>query len=629
MGAEAFIRWALDDARTIEDRFTTELLVEVGVGRWYAKRKIYGYKSIDDSIAQNRERKLNPAYEPHYSEDDLRKAVEYLAEIKDWWSHCHDRPVRSFEPLRFLTTLESLSCTFAQPESIAPLAELPALRTLTLGHPGSEGYNCACADYTPLARCSGLRALMLGFGVHWPDFTGIHKLDQLDTFHLSGNLHALPRGITFPNVRRGSLYCMPLAARNVADLPQFPACEFLTLSGVERLDGIEKFTRLRNLALLGPFHSFKPLEPLSELTCLTVIPKSHRDPEMQPRDVSPLARLPKLHYFKIGPEHTFIDMPRDYSPLAEAPALRELIAANCPPVEMEVAAINAGLPPWDDLLLLSEPRPLPRLRMILAPHAQCPRRHQPDQPPGDDNLVDTGLRQCEGRWVSAYAHRAISQAIGHEDWGQIQASGEYHALHLTVESFEVVERLPDILEATRTVIARLRADYLCDFGVHLKAPPPELTPAQKELEKELQRRREEWECEKWQRDQAEYRERLHQLELKKQQGVEIDPAEFSPEEDPPYPQMEDILPAQEEEGPGADFTTGSDDDGDSNIAVETEPDPPPLDDDEHPLAENYRCAGVLSLSEVWFYSHLRGIAVHLMRREPDLEIPEEERPEEG
>ena len=52
-----------------------------------------------------------------------------------------------------------------------------------------------------------------------------------------------------------------------------------------------------------------------------------------------------------------------------------------------------------------------------------------------------------------------------------------------------------------------------------------------------------------------------------------------------------------------------------------------MDDDAHPLAGNYMCGGVLTLDEVWFYSHFRGIASHLMQREPDLEIPEEKKPQ--
>jgi hypothetical protein len=61
--------------------------------------------------------------------------------------------------------------------------------------------------------------------------------------------------------------------------------------------------------------------------------------------------------------------------------------------------------------------------------------------------------------------------------------------------------------------------------------------------------------------------------------------------------------------------------------VKTDPDPPPslFDDDGHPLAGNYRLAGTLLLGEAWFYSHFRGIAIYLMKREPDLEIPEEKK----
>ena len=36
--------------------------------------------------------------------------------------------------------------------------------------------------------------------------------------------------------------------------------------------------------------------------------------------------------------------------------LRELHVSGCPPLEMEAAIVNAGLRPWDDLLLAPEPR---------------------------------------------------------------------------------------------------------------------------------------------------------------------------------------------------------------------------------------------------------------------------------
>ena len=39
MNPDAFILWALDEARTVEERFTLELLVEQGVNYWSAQHK--------------------------------------------------------------------------------------------------------------------------------------------------------------------------------------------------------------------------------------------------------------------------------------------------------------------------------------------------------------------------------------------------------------------------------------------------------------------------------------------------------------------------------------------------------------------------------------------------------------
>lgn len=571
--------------------------------------------------SRNRERELNPAYEPHYTSEDLRKASEYLAIIKEWHGP-HNRPVRSLEVFRFLPALESLGLPFAEPADISPLAELPLLWKLQLGYHGSVNYNRACEDFTPLARCAALRDLELGFGFHWPDLTALGALTQLEALSLTGNLHAMPRAASFPSVRRGALYCMPLAARDVADLPQLPACEFLTLAGAKRLDGIEKMPRLHNLTLLGPFDSFEPLAALEELTWLTVGPRDHNVRGEQPRDLSPLVRLPKLQFFQIGPPYTSDDLPRDHAPLAEAPALRELIVQGCPAVEMEVAAVCAGLTPWDDVFLLPEPRPVPPLRMIIAPHPAIPHRQEPHRLSGEVGLVDVGIRECEGRWVAAYMARVISEQIGNSDWGALKANGEYHTFRLTVESFEVVERLPEIIDAGRSALADLRAEYVGFLSISLRVRPPEPTAAQAELDKILQEKRDQWEREQAERDQAEYLEGLHQLDLKKQQGDEIDPADFSPSKRTPSPQREDIEPPPEE--PDDDSYLNADGD----IAVKTEPDPPRVDfeeEDAHPLASNYSLAGALVLGEVWFFSHFRDIAVHLMQREPDEEIPDEEK----
>ena len=612
MDCEAFIQWALDAARTNDERYTVELLCEQGVMCWNFKRRVGQTNTFEQRVAHRREQELNPAYRGRYSEEDLRKAVEHLAVVTTW-HFSGARPVSSFEPLRFLPKLESITAGSCNVTDLTPLAALPALRTLSIGSPGYDFGNPLCEDFSPLAGCTALRELTLGFNVHWPNLNGLDQLEQLETLTLGGNLLAIPRGATFPNVRRATLLCTPLAARNVADFPHVPACEFLTLSGAERLDGIERMPALRNLTIRGPFRSFAPLVALKELTWLAVECHDHRDPPKQPRDVTPVARLPKLLYFQMGPALTFHDMPRDYSPLADAPALRELVAQRCPPVEMEVAALNAGLQPWDDLFLAPEPRPLPPLRMIVAPHGRQPQRHEEHRAPGETGLVDAGVRECEGRWVKAFAKRIISGRIGNRDWGCVDANGVLHSLYISIESFDVVEKLPAIVEAMREVIAALRHEYVVCFHISLKVPPREPTAAQKLLERKLRNEEDERDYEQRQRDREEYLERLHQMELKQQQGVKIDPAEFSPSE-----------PAALSEEPEDD--EGNDGDEDGDIAVKTDPDPPRNffgDDDEHPLADNYRLMGFLSLDEVWFFHHHRGIACHLMMREPDHEIPDE------
>jgi hypothetical protein len=631
MDTEAFIRWSLDDSRTVEERYTVELLVEDGVRSWNWKQKIYQHDSIDATLARNRERKLNPAYEPHYSETSLRKAAEFILGRKSWSPHS-DRPIRDLAALGFMTALEEVTLhTLFEGTALSPLAKLPALRTLGIGSAAVTFWNCHCRDYTPLARCAALRHLTLGFGVHWPDFTGLGELTQLETLALCGNLLALPRGLSFPKVHTATLRCMPLASRNVADLPQLPACHFLTLGGAERLDGIEKMPALRNLTLLGPFDSFAPLTALRELTCLTVEPADHLDPPKMPRDLTPLLHLPRLHFLRFGDQHGIRgDLPRDYAPLTEAPALRELVVTGCPPVEMEVAAIQAGLPPCDDLWLLPEPRPLPPLRMITAPPGTESRRNdsrgtQTSLSPGESAPPDHGLRACEARWIAEWLQRHIARRLQNPDWGKADAHPASHTLNVQLHSFASVGKFPIFIEATREAMARFRHDWqYASFMINLRVPPPEDTPAQKELLAKFRDAQDEWEHEQREREHQEYLERLHRLELKKQEGATIDPAEFSPSERDPHPE-----PPWEKETDGEE--DGDDTaDGEGGIATKEKPAPPSSwRDDDHPLREQYFCGGTLLPGEIWFRPDDRGLAIQLMGREPDEDIPEDPKPAEA
>jgi len=254
---------------------------------------------------------------------------------------------------------------------------------------------------------------------------------------------------------------------------------------------------------------------------------------------------------------------------------------------------------------------------VMAPFGMLRALKGEERGEGEPEWMDEGLRECESRWVKAFAQNWVSHRIGHGDWGNITVQGAVRALDVTVESYEVVERLREILEAVREVMARLRYRYVGWFSIQLRVPPPEPTAAQRELQQKFNDQQDDWYHEQLRREKAEYMERLHQMELKKQQGAEINPEEFSPEPKggPPPPPWEVEEEEDEEDGPG-------------DTVVKKKPDPPPsFFDDEHPLAENYNMWGAVTLEEAWFDLRHQGLSVHLMGQEPDKEIPDEKRPE--
>lgn len=616
MDTEAFVRWALDDSRTVEERYTTELVVEQGVSWWNSRRQIYKHEGIEATMERQRQRALNPAYQPVYTEESVRKAAEYIHEFKMWFPHCYnDRPIRDIKVARFLSNVEIIHLNFLEVEDLSVLEELHALHTL---HFGSR----MCEDYRPLARCANLRELNLTFhcaAYHpkttWPIVTGLDQLKQLEVLSLQGNLLAFERGVCFPNVRRAILKCEPQYARSVHDLPQLPSCHFLTLAGVERLDGIEKFPHLRNLVLETDTRDFTPLEALRELTCFTCN-------SFEPLDLRPLTRLPKLHCASFGAHFQYASVPvrtRDFLTLIDSPSLREVVVTYCPPVETEVAALNAGFSPCDDLFLRAEPRPMPTTpRLILAPGKYIYDIYGGKEPVLDaDGFLDAGMRAFEARWIAQFVTRAINKKLGCADWGEVEAKGEYRLLNVTIESFGVVEKLPEIIDATRHAVARLKDDYVSDFHIYLKAPKVIPTDAQKKLEEQFRNEQDRADYERGRVEDAEYLERLHRYELKKEEGQSIIPEEFAPGDRIPLPP-----PPWEREDEDED----SDDPNSGDIAVKKKPDPPPSwFDDEHPLADNYRMFGRFDLEKIHVSNRDESLITYLMRRPPDEIIPEEEK----
>lgn len=609
MDPEVFVRWALDDARTLEERYTTELLVDDCVRSWRWKHKIYTQDPIDARIERERQRALNPAYQPTYSEESIRRTAEMLPELKHWNYFCgyDHRPIRDLKVFQFTPALENLSLHNLQVADISPLLELSRLSVLTFS-------SHLCEDLGPLGRLSQLRELTLGLLPNWPALAGLEQLSQLEFLSLKGNLLAFPPGLAWPSVRRGALLCEPLAARNVHDLPQLPAVEFLTLDGVERLDGIAAFTRLRNLTLEARVRDFAPLADLPHLSSFTC--KAD-----EPRDVAPLVRVPRLTFLSFDrctKGRVVPIAPRDLSPLTDCPQLRHLHVPKDDPLASEAAAINAGLPSWEDHLLAETPRGLPPLKFAIAPWKHHPPQPTPVAETGEFDTPDVGVCQSQSIWVSRYFQRVITEGLDDPDWGEVGADAASRSFYATVESYGVVERFAEIVHWFRVVLTRLRHEYRGQIMICLKVPPLKASPAQREMERKFRDAQEQAEHENRMREREEYLDRLHRFELKKQEGMTIKPEEFAPGNAlplPPPPWESDSEDEDDAEGEGA-------------VAVKKKPDPPPAySDGEHPLADNYRLMVHLSLTEAWFAPHHRDLAIYLMRRQPDLDIPDEKEAE--
>jgi hypothetical protein len=620
MDIEGFVRWALDDARTLEERYTTELIVEHGVWMWNLRHRVHRAVSIDESIERKRQRALNPAYEPHYSEEAARRAAEGWLGTKQWSVHCShdDRPIRDLQAFRWLTDLEELHLHANEAADVSPLAALPRLRSL---HFGSSD----CRDLRPLARCAGLRDLQLKLLRHWPAVDGIAQLPAVESLLLDGNLLVFERAV-FAQAKYAVLRCDPLEARSVRDLPQLPACEFLSLAGVETLEGIDAFPRLRNFTLESPADSFEPLTALPGLTCVTAL-------DHEPMDVAPLTRVPRLQFLCLNTwNKTRLRpvKPRDLAPLADAASLRELEVIGNPLLQTEAAAIQAGLPSWDDLYLLPEPRPLPPWRLLAWPAVRIPPAPEVSRLPDEPELVDLGLRARELRWAHRFLQRAITQKLGTSDWHEPEqdhsffqsyhphiVSPTHRSLHLAFHSYGLLEKIPLVVEAIRECLARFRPEYRVQFWVQLRVPKRPPTPAQIEMEEKFQKEQDEAEWERGVKEREEYLERLHRYELKKQEGAKVNPEEFAPGARQPLPP------------PPWERDDDEDEDDDANggdIALKEKPDPPPSwEDEQHPLADNYNLIAQFTLAECYVSNHQKSVAEYLLHRPCDEVIEDEKK----
>ena len=527
----AFVEWAFDHARTLEERFGAECLVEAMLPDLYKKEDWSWRANYDAQLYRHKARKLDPAYEPEFTREAAEKAQAALAERKALsFSGNDDRHLRDLSFLQFCPALEELTLYNAELANVSPLIHVPNLRKLYL----FTDVN----DLSPIAALQKLETLWITLGCPWPDVRGLDGLPLLTSLHFSGNLLLLRDIQSLPAVRelklshRGS-FTIPL--RDLHDLPAMPELRRMSLDNTWRLAGFDRFPKLLNLIVYGYFDDLEPLAALKQLTHLTITGGSYES-------LRPLAMMPELRSLTVRRE-----VPQEYTPLAEAPMLRELQVELCPISKLEVATLNLVLDSWALDFGVHPPRPLHPLRLLTRDGCRPPPEYKIEGLEPRDFGENEQMRKSEKHWFSDEVLGRLDALLG-KGWRITKRTAlSLEHGNLTIARLEDIERLPQIVEQMRQALCRCRHSFqillIVDSLERFERDLDDIEDEDKEDEFDAEREREDWEDTKQrERERQEFLERAYQFKLRKAGGMEVKPGEFAPS----LPAPEDAREEQEE-----------------------------------------------------------------------------------
>jgi Leucine-rich repeat (LRR) protein len=518
-----FAAWACDPKRSLEERFGVEILIERTHGLWRNQQGLpHEYNAQADQLRQ-KERSLNPAYEPQYTREAAGRAQEVLSQLKSFDNgYFDDRPLRDISFIRFCPPLESLRIHRSEILDWSPLLAHTTLTKLDLG-------DAVARDLRVIGQLVRLQTLHLWLNAPWPELSGLENLKELRELMFCGNILALQAVANLPELRdakiqHGGGYNVPL--RRVADLPVMPELRRLHLINTADLDGIGQFSKLLNLQIYGYFTDLAPLAELKNLTHLTVSGGDYPT-------IAPLARIAMLKDLVIRHEE-----PPDFTPLAEAPCLHEISLEISHIVPPELAALNSLLAPWSDEFAAVASRPLMPLKLYVRNQDTVIADGDPAEPRDwGDNF---GMNKSEARWFTREANRRLTALLG-EGWGGEDARHATHAgnLHLTICRPEDLDRIPEIVQCLREIIAAARYPWNCFFIVdsekYYERDMEDIYEAEGETF-DPQNARERWEYDQQrEREHQEFLERKYRHRLQQELGAQINPADFAP----PLPESED------------------------------------------------------------------------------------------
>ena len=584
-----------DPGRTGDELFTVELLLERMAVKsdWPVRERNVGF---EEKMRRMKERKFTPGYRPDLPREELEALAAQPAMVTHFTaSGGNDRPLRDLAALGFFPALEDINVTGCDVGDLSPLARLTGLKSFTMME-NPELLGAHALDFAQLGTQPALERVWLVVHQPWPEVRALGSWPALRELHFHGNLLSLAEVESLPAVemlqaKAGGLTSTPL--RDLRTFPALPKVKRMELHKTASLAGIERFGSLVNLELGGMFTDLSPLAGLTNVTFLKLEGE-------QFSDLRPLAQMPKLRELVLLRER-----PLDLSPLAEAPHLRRVQFERCAFMRMEVAALNAGLPPEADDFLAPEPRPLGPLRFYVkgkaheAAQAHFMKRSR-ELVEARENFYagDAALNQAEARTFLGALHAEMTRLLG-RGWGLVPFSQATTAggTFFNLKRYQDTTRLREIVQLLRERSARSRFPWHFTLMVEPhgnmsyeleelqeleeKAKEPEGHWLAKYVEPESVLEESAEEAQRY-REKYELLEREHLYELQQQQGMteaKLPPIAEDEDEDD-----EEDMEAEDEEELRSEPAT-EDDDQEGGVAIAP---PPPAPPDAEGLSDSLR-----------------------------------------
>ena len=592
---EDFVTWTTDPARSADELFTIELLIEL-VRNWSHWPFRDRGESFDVRMKRMRARKFDPPYRSALPLDEIEQLQERVATILHFGGigGASDRPVRDVQALRFFPQLEEIELNSSDVSDLSPLASLKKVKNLSIGEYGDVG-GCHPLIFAQCGEMPEVERLRLSLRHAWPDLRAIASWPALREFYFNGNLLALADVRELPATEFLQAHKWIGHATSLRDLNVFPAMpkvKQLSLQDTSSLTGIERYPSVLNLEIGGEFRDLTPLLALTNVTFLKLTGEYFTD-------LAPLTRMPSLR------EIIFVrERPLDLAVLADAPQLRRVEFERCAIIRTELAALNVGLLPEENDFLAEKPRPLSPFKFYLVGKENDAgkkfffRRDEALMDARDDFYAgDAAFAHAETRSATSALQAGLDRLLG-RGWGLLpdSARGSPGQMVLCFKRYQDTVRIREIIQLLREHSARSRFPWNFDITVEPhgdmsyeleelkeldeKAKEPEGHWLKEYHDPDFVRRENEESLQRYE-EKYELLEREHLYQLQEDPENFVDPTLLQP---PPTAALVADEP-EEEQPPLTDSSDADDDDENSGgVAIAIAP-PPPAPPDTPDLSD--------------------------------------------